>query len=86
MAASCRGLSRVVGVSPGPAVRRVHSGAGGHVKAEYDAVVIGAGKAEEPQLRSVRQPGAKAPGEGVFTEPHCLLCSGHSLARSLGHR
>ncbi|XP_012999033.1 pyridine nucleotide-disulfide oxidoreductase domain-containing protein 2 isoform X2 [Cavia porcellus] len=43
MAASCRGLSRVVGVSPGPAVRRVHSGAGGHVKAEYDAVVIGAG-------------------------------------------
>ncbi|XP_005407719.1 PREDICTED: pyridine nucleotide-disulfide oxidoreductase domain-containing protein 2 isoform X2 [Chinchilla lanigera] len=43
MAASCRALSRVVGVSPGPAGRRAHSEAGGHVKAEYDAVVIGAG-------------------------------------------
>ncbi|XP_012925380.1 pyridine nucleotide-disulfide oxidoreductase domain-containing protein 2 isoform X2 [Heterocephalus glaber] len=43
MAASFRGLSRVVGVSPRLAWRRVHSEAGGHVKAEYDAVVIGAG-------------------------------------------
>ncbi|XP_023564640.1 pyridine nucleotide-disulfide oxidoreductase domain-containing protein 2 isoform X2 [Octodon degus] len=43
MAAGCRGLSRIVGASAGPAGSRVPSRAGGNVKAEYDAVVIGAG-------------------------------------------
>ncbi|XP_010636817.1 pyridine nucleotide-disulfide oxidoreductase domain-containing protein 2 isoform X2 [Fukomys damarensis] len=43
MAARFRGLRRAVGVSPRLAWRRVYSEAGGHVKAEYDAVVIGAG-------------------------------------------
>ncbi|KAM5272304.1 pyridine nucleotide-disulfide oxidoreductase domain-containing protein 2 [Ctenodactylus gundi] len=43
MAASRRRLSGTVGRFPGPPWRRAHSEAGGHVKPEYDAVVIGAG-------------------------------------------
>ncbi|XP_046508421.1 pyridine nucleotide-disulfide oxidoreductase domain-containing protein 2 [Equus quagga] len=43
MAASGRGLCRAVGASPRPAWRRAHWEARGHLKPEYDAVVIGAG-------------------------------------------
>lgn len=44
MAASGRGLRRAMRASPGPAWRRAHWEAKGHLKPEYDAVVIGAGK------------------------------------------
>uniref|UniRef100_A0A0D9R0F9 Pyridine nucleotide-disulfide oxidoreductase domain-containing protein 2 n=1 Tax=Chlorocebus sabaeus TaxID=60711 RepID=A0A0D9R0F9_CHLSB len=43
MAASGRGLCRAVAASPFPAWRRAHTEAGGGLKPEYDAVVIGAG-------------------------------------------
>lgn len=43
MAASCRGLCRALHSSPRPAWKRAQSGAGGRLKPEYDAVVIGAG-------------------------------------------
>ncbi|XP_021496109.1 pyridine nucleotide-disulfide oxidoreductase domain-containing protein 2 isoform X2 [Meriones unguiculatus] len=43
MAASGRGLSRALHSSAGPAWKRAQSGAQGHLKSEYDAVVIGAG-------------------------------------------
>uniref|UniRef100_H2NB85 Pyridine nucleotide-disulfide oxidoreductase domain-containing protein 2 n=1 Tax=Pongo abelii TaxID=9601 RepID=H2NB85_PONAB len=44
MAASGRGLRKAVAASPFPAWRRAHTEAGGGLKPEYDAVVIGAGK------------------------------------------
>ncbi|XP_077801359.1 pyridine nucleotide-disulfide oxidoreductase domain-containing protein 2 isoform X2 [Macaca mulatta] len=44
MAASGRGLCRAVAASPFPAWRGAHTEAGGGLKPEYDAVVIGAGK------------------------------------------
>uniref|UniRef100_A0A2K6DFK4 Pyridine nucleotide-disulfide oxidoreductase domain-containing protein 2 n=1 Tax=Macaca nemestrina TaxID=9545 RepID=A0A2K6DFK4_MACNE len=43
MAASGQGLCRAVAASPFPAWRRAHTEAGGGLKPEYDAVVIGAG-------------------------------------------
>uniref|UniRef100_A0A5F7ZGH0 Pyridine nucleotide-disulfide oxidoreductase domain-containing protein 2 n=3 Tax=Macaca mulatta TaxID=9544 RepID=A0A5F7ZGH0_MACMU len=43
MAASGRGLCRAVAASPFPAWRGAHTEAGGGLKPEYDAVVIGAG-------------------------------------------
>ncbi|XP_023062147.1 pyridine nucleotide-disulfide oxidoreductase domain-containing protein 2 isoform X5 [Piliocolobus tephrosceles] len=43
MPASGRGLCRAVAASPFPAWRRAHTEAGGGLKPEYDAVVIGAG-------------------------------------------
>ncbi|XP_054359516.1 pyridine nucleotide-disulfide oxidoreductase domain-containing protein 2 isoform X4 [Pongo pygmaeus] len=43
MAASGRGLRKAVAASPFPAWRRAHTEAGGGLKPEYDAVVIGAG-------------------------------------------
>uniref|UniRef100_G1RWD7 Pyridine nucleotide-disulphide oxidoreductase domain 2 n=1 Tax=Nomascus leucogenys TaxID=61853 RepID=G1RWD7_NOMLE len=43
MAASGRGLCKAVAASPFPAWRRAHTEAGGGLKPEYDAVVIGAG-------------------------------------------
>ncbi|XP_076419245.1 pyridine nucleotide-disulfide oxidoreductase domain-containing protein 2 isoform X2 [Peromyscus maniculatus bairdii] len=43
MAASRRGLCRAFHSSPRPAWKRAQSGAGGRLKPEYDAVVIGAG-------------------------------------------
>lgn len=43
MAASRRGLCRALHSSPRPAWKRAQSGAGGRLKPEYDAVVIGAG-------------------------------------------
>ncbi|XP_036049510.1 pyridine nucleotide-disulfide oxidoreductase domain-containing protein 2 [Onychomys torridus] len=43
MAASRRGLCRALRSSPCPAWKRAQSGAGGRLKPEYDAVVIGAG-------------------------------------------
>uniref|UniRef100_A0A8D2FHB6 Pyridine nucleotide-disulfide oxidoreductase domain-containing protein 2 n=2 Tax=Theropithecus gelada TaxID=9565 RepID=A0A8D2FHB6_THEGE len=43
MAASGRDLCRAVAASPFPAWRRAHTEAGGGLKPEYDAVVIGAG-------------------------------------------
>nr|XP_015100124.1 pyridine nucleotide-disulfide oxidoreductase domain-containing protein 2 isoform X3 [Vicugna pacos] len=43
MAACGRGLSRAMGASPFSAWRQAHSDTRGHLKPEYDAVVIGAG-------------------------------------------
>lgn len=51
MAASGRGLRRAVSACPCPARRRAHWEARGRLKPEYDAVVIGAGNAAEPELR-----------------------------------
>lgn len=45
MTAYGRGLSRAMGASPHPAWRRALSDTRGRLKPEYDAVVVGAGKA-----------------------------------------
>lgn len=61
MAASGRGLGRALHSSAGPAWKRAQSGAQGHLKPEYDAVVIGAGKAKKAVLREGGQCPAHRP-------------------------
>lgn len=61
MAASGRGLGRALHSSAGPAWKRAQSGAQGHLKPEYDAVVIGAGKAKKAVLREGGQSPAHRP-------------------------
>lgn len=52
MAARGRGLRRALSAWPCPARRPARWEATGRLKPEYDAVVIGAGKAAEPELRA----------------------------------
>lgn len=81
MAASGRGLCRAVAASPFPAWRRAHTEAGGGLKPEYDAVVIGAGKVVKqagPELRGGKAALLRAwRGGGGFAKPHCSLL-GHN--------
>lgn len=69
MAASGRGLCRAVSAWPWPVWRRAHCEATGRLKPEYDAVVIGAGKAAEPEPRaggsSAQRPGRTPPQPSV---------------------
>lgn len=59
MAVSRQGLNRALHSSSCPAWKRTQSEARGHLKPEYDAVVIGAGKVKESRARA--QGGKAAP-------------------------
>lgn len=74
MAASRRGLCRALHSSPHPAWKRAQSGAGGRLKPEYDAVVIGAGKAKEGRARAQR--GKATPFGGSPGSPAAALAVG----------
>lgn len=84
MAAGGRGLTRALHSSPCPAWKRAQSGASGRLKPEYDAVVIGAGKAKEGRARAQGRKAASCPRalEGPPGRPRCCLSCGHDLARS----
>lgn len=85
MAASGRGLIRALHSSPCAAWKRAQSGANGRLKPEYDAVVIGAGKAKEGRARAQGGKAESCPQalEGPSREPSCcLLPCGHDLAGS----
>lgn len=90
MAARGPGLSRALGASPCPAWRRAHWGPKGHLKPEYNAVVIGAGNRAVPELRGGEGSPALSPGdrgEGYSQAPHFPLLwaqAGLDLGQSRG--